>query len=218
MNDYKSGLLRPYFTNFVNAIKTRFKDKIHLFIYTASNKEWANYIIPIIESLIKFKFERPLFTRDNCSMDNVKIKSLQNVEKQIYSSLKLNIRQEALKNHIFLIDNNYVFEDRPFLIKCPSYEYTVFVNILRSVPDRDLETNHKKALRLIINDEKKDSSSKLETLKIIYDDAFKKYIYYDQRNDTKKYSEDDYWKKVTRCLMKQSTNIKKAINDLKHIH
>ena len=42
-NDYIKGLLRPYFIDFIRLMKTKYHNKVELFIYTASEKTWAHY-------------------------------------------------------------------------------------------------------------------------------------------------------------------------------
>jgi hypothetical protein len=152
-------------------------------------------------------------------MQNAKIKSINNVKNHIYKSLNLNVKENVLKNKIYLIDNNYVFEDEKFLIKCPSYDYIVFINVLRGVSDNIISKHHDIVLKNVLNRSKEStkSSTKFETLKLIYDDAYKKYILYKNRNIKNKNKKDEFWKKVSRVLLKNRSTVHKAITDLKNI-
>jgi hypothetical protein len=64
-----TGIIRPNFIKFFNFIKLKIPN-ILIFIYTASTKEWANKEILWIEKNNKIKFNRPLFTRENCKLQN----------------------------------------------------------------------------------------------------------------------------------------------------
>ena len=57
-----STLLRPYFKQFISYIQKY--ENIEIFIYTASEKDWISILLPELENIIQFKFNRPIFTRD----------------------------------------------------------------------------------------------------------------------------------------------------------
>jgi hypothetical protein len=207
--DYLEGLIRPYFVRFINLIKEHFTGKVQLFIYTASDTKWANHIIPIIESIIKFKFNRPFFTRKHCSMEAIKIKSLENVRKYIYLSLKL--KNNVLNDRIFLIDNNNVIEDK-HLLKCSTYNFVVTVDTLRDISLKNQLVHYNIICKRLFN---RSCSSRFEMYKLIYDDAYKRHIRYDISN--KIYLKDDYWKRVTNIMFNHRNNINKGITYLKDI-
>ena len=52
MNDMRKGLLRPYFKRFIIKMKQRFPN-VEFFVYTASESNWAHYIIKIIEQTLE---------------------------------------------------------------------------------------------------------------------------------------------------------------------
>jgi len=62
----KSKLIRPYFTYFINKMREYFPNS-YFYIYTASEKKWAEKEISIIEKNLNIKFDRPIFTRTHCS-------------------------------------------------------------------------------------------------------------------------------------------------------
>lgn len=215
-NDYIRGLLRPYFIDFIKLIKNKYAGKVELFIYTASDKTWAHYIVPIIESIIGFKFNRPLFTREHCNIGTSdKTKSILYVKDHIIKSLqpkygKNIITEKTLSDRIFLIDNNHVLEETKRLIKCYTYDKAIFVNILRNIPETVIQTRFSEIGEYLVNIK---CSSEWEMRKHIYDDAFKKYIHYENKNI--KYNSDTYWKKVAYIFMKHEFNLKSIIKHLR---
>lgn len=215
-NDYIKGLLRPYFTDFIKLIKTKYDDKVELFIYTASDKTWAHYVVPIIESIIGFKFNRPIFTRDNCNIGTSdKTKSIKHVKGHIIKSLqpkygKNIITEETLSDRIFLIDNNHVLEETQRLIKCYTYDKAIFINILRNIPETVIKKRYIEMGDYLLNTK---CSSEWMMRKHIYDDAFKQYIHYENKNI--KYESDTYWKKVAHIFMRHEFNLKSIIKHLR---
>lgn len=144
--DLRKKLIRPEFQTFIDYIKTT--TNIELYIYTASDKQWALYLIPVLEKIIDYKFNRPIFTRDDCMIDEKKTyyKSIKHVYPVIWRNSKKkypSLKKEALD--IRLIDNNYVL--KPFeldnLIKCSTYNYGVVCDPLRSLPVDVIETHFK---------------------------------------------------------------------------
>lgn len=216
-NDYIKGLLRPFFTDFIRLMNKKYDGRVELFIYTASDKKWAHYIVPIIESITGVKFNKPIFTRDNCSIGVERAKSLKYVKGDIIKSLqskydKTVINAKMLEDRIFLIDNNYVLEQPEYLIKCPSYDKAVFFNILRNIPDNIKKARYKEICQYLLGTS---CSSEWEMMKLIYDDAFKKFIYYD--NKATQFENDTYWKKVTQIFLKYDFKIKHIIKHLKTV-
>jgi hypothetical protein len=127
----KSLLMRPHFFYFIQSMKKIYQ-RSYFYIYTASEKKWANKEIAIIEKNNNFKFDRPLFTRDNCILDNEG-----NIKKSIAKILPLikkNIKTPSsydIRKHLLIIDNNPTFIDyKDNLLICPSYNYIKFNNLL----------------------------------------------------------------------------------------
>lgn len=215
--DYQKGLLRPFFKDFMNMIDTYCKNEVEIFIYTASEKKWANYIVPIIESVTNVKFNRPIFTRDQCNMNNMteKVKSLSIVKPAIMKMLKKqykSITGSDIINKIYLIDNNYVLKETNFLIKCPTYDKAVFINVLRTIDENMKQNKFKDICNVLLNT---NCNNKWEMMKRIYDDAFKRFIYYDEKNNA--YKNDDYWDNIIFVFKKYKYNMKAIINHLKKI-
>lgn len=214
--DFENGLLRPYFKLFIKYIKMNYKNKIELFVYTASEKKWANYIIPIIETLIDFKFNRPILNRTHCNMNEKEHKSISYVDKHVLRTLKKKYQYvnniNDLKNRIFLIDNNYVLKESPYLIKCPSYDHTVFVNTLRNIPENIQKQKYKEIGESLFNLKPK---SYFHMLKIVYDQSFKQYIMYEENNSM--YKNDKFWKVVVKIMKHYGLDVISIIKYLQQL-
>ena len=143
----KAKLIRPGFTSWMKALKELYKDNgdAHFFIYTASERKWALQEIAWVEKLHGIKFDKPIFTRDDCTIDNsgnirksltkVFPKMMRSISKQRGSSLSPEQRTVVLKNYTMIIDNNAVWLDHTDkLLLCPDYGYTVFENLINVIP------------------------------------------------------------------------------------
>lgn len=196
-SDYTKGLLRPYFTNFVNLIDKVHSGRVELFVYTASEKVWAHHIVPTIESVTGVKFNRPIFTRNECNMDNQTHKSLAAVKPKIYRSLRkkyANITKDSLDHKIYLIDNSNVLQETKFLLKCPTYDYTVNIDMLRCI---DADTRRKHHALISSHLGSNSCKSVWEMYKHVYQNAYDKYMMSSKDNAIQ--SKDRYWKQV--CLI-----------------
>ena len=150
-NALESGLLRKGFSDFMSVAH---KNDIQVFLYTASDREWTNVIIPIIESIIHFKFNRPLFTRNHCIFkDNDMIKSIDKVAQTIQTSLKskYNLNKKMILENTILIDNNKVLtsEEKHRLYLVPTYKYTNQYDVLKHLDDGILKSNYIEICRII---------------------------------------------------------------------
>lgn len=140
MTEFKSklthGLIRPYFEVFVKSLLNNIAN-VEFFVYTASEKSWAELMIKTIEQCIGVKFNRPIFSRQYCvSQDKQYKKSLRFIGPTLTRSLKkkygVTFSQKDLSSNILIIDNNNVYHsfDQRQLIVCPSYNYRVAENIV----------------------------------------------------------------------------------------
>lgn len=135
-------LVRPSFASFFKAMKKLYPDA-QFYIYTASEKQWAYQEIAWVEKTHELEFNRPIFTRDDCTTDAAGSyrKSVARIFPRIMKSLskKYNLsgsqRQYILENQLIIIDNNAVYTDRmDRLLLCPDYNYAVFENLLHGIP------------------------------------------------------------------------------------
>jgi len=137
------NLIRPGFANFITELTQYFNNNIYFFVYTASEKNWAYKEIQWVEKAHGFKFQRPIFTRDECVSDiggNYR-KSLESIFPRMIRSLGKNPaftkaeKEEIYENRVMIIDNNSVYNDASGkLLLCPDYNYTVFENLLEDIP------------------------------------------------------------------------------------
>ena len=134
MSKLKNGIFRPHFHEFMNQITSHY-GIVEMFVYTASQKKWANFLIPIIEKTFDIKFNRPIFTRDDCANINYEyIKNISKIKPRILKTLKKkypDLTLSHLKDRIMMIDNNQVFteKDRDKVIICPTYSFRYPENI-----------------------------------------------------------------------------------------
>eukprot|EP00960_Hanusia_phi_P055847 763077-Hanusia_phi.AAC.5 len=61
----KTMLVRPHFCEFIKTARARFAD-VMIFVYTASEKNWASKEIGWIEKQCGISFDRPIFSREDC--------------------------------------------------------------------------------------------------------------------------------------------------------
>jgi hypothetical protein len=140
------GLVRPGFVGFVRAMKELYGSQAYFFIYTASDRQWALQEIPWVEKSHGIQFQRPIFTREDCSVDssgNYR-KKLQNIWPRIVRVLNARrgnpypkaTKDQILNERTLIIDNNAVYTDRADrLLVCPDYHYMVFEDLLDGFPE-----------------------------------------------------------------------------------
>lgn len=196
--DYKNGLLRPYFASFMKTIEiNRRHTNIETFIYTASEKKWAQYVVPVIENVVKARFNRPIFHRDYCDMEKEQHKSILTTKKHIFKSLKYKYDLTSindLTNRIYLIDNNNTLEESDFLLKCPTYDHIVQVDLLRQISFDDKVLHHELIVKKILGDNIQ-SKSVFHMMKIIY--KYVLHMYKQASESNQEYKNDDFWKNIS---------------------
>jgi len=124
------GMVRPHFKSFMRKVQSMGAE---VFIYTASEKKWANYVVPLLEKECDVSFARPLFTRVECPdgkklLNNIMPKILKYYRKKYDKS----ITEEAIRSRLCMVDNNDVYPDpadAAFMVKCPTYDMFVPVNL-----------------------------------------------------------------------------------------
>lgn len=136
----KSGVLRPHFQKFLKKMKKLIPETL-FYIYTASEKQWANFIIKHIEKAMGMKFCRPIFTRNDCLIDKTGDvqKPISTVLSKICKDLKKkfpsqygSLTENQLQNRWLMIDNTItVFDSKDVcrVINCPTYKYLMHENI-----------------------------------------------------------------------------------------
>lgn len=143
------GLIRPGFANFIKAMKEMYPNCM-FFIYTASERQWAMQEIPWVEKSHGIQFQRPIFTRDDCTVDSTGNyrKKLQNIWPRIVRTMNARKganyskeeKEKILNERTIIIDNNAVYTDRQDrLLLCPDYNYMVFEDLLDGFPSQSFQ-------------------------------------------------------------------------------
>jgi hypothetical protein len=197
----KHGIVRPYFQKFIKSIKNHIPNS-EFYIYTASQKQWAEFLIKNIEKALTIKFNRPIFTRDNCIIINNEFKkSLKGITPIIQKSLKKKYGIVSLENRIVMIDNNNVLgkSEQNSLVICPSYKYYKLENLPLFIKP-NIYNQHYDIINTIL---KKYVSIKIDNITNYenFEKAF--YTYYiSQINPTNnKELEDKYWYNLTKLII-----------------
>lgn len=143
----KSGIIRPYFDTFVKSLNQM--GNIEFFVYTASEKTWAEFIVKHIESATGIKINRPIFARNFCiNHDREYKKGLSYIRASIAKALKkkynIAFSSSDLLDNILIVDNNNVYPngDNKHLILCPTYGYRVAENVVAHVNSEMFKQNH----------------------------------------------------------------------------
>ena len=201
--DYNKGLLRPYFVDFIRAIKQK-NLPVELYIYTASEPSWAQTIVPVIEKIVDYRFNRPIFTRAHCDMTKSKHKSLDLIATPILRSLKkkhkgYNFDVEAIKKMTLLIDNNFILQQEDRLIKCPTYERTIQLDPLRQL-DSSSTIKYKHIIAAVILEKLYTKESIWYLLEEVYGKVKMRSKRHHKSN--KKSRNDQFWKAISWIFMK----------------
>lgn len=164
-----SKLIRPFFIYFYKKVKYLYPNS-HIYIYTASEKKWAYKEIEYIEKNLQIKFNRPIFTRDECVLNsNNEYKKL---VKKILPKIKKNLHdKDNIEDKLLIIDNNNTFIDylNNFIL-CNTYDYIYYLDLWKNINfDYYLNNN----LKNYVN-------------KLIKNNKIFKYMYYDNISNIKK--------------------------------
>lgn len=139
----KNGVVRPYFKEFFDGLSAH---GVEFFIYTASEKHWAEYIVKQIEQAYNVKFNRPLFTRNNCTpCGGDYTKHIHKVMPAIMRTLKRKhtyLTFKDLRNRVIAVDNNQVYKDPRQLILCETYDMYLPENIPAIVSQTEYSKHH----------------------------------------------------------------------------
>ena len=138
--ELRDGLLRPYINEFLNFCNKKFKN-VEIFFYTNSSYNYTNtFLATNIKKVLKFKVNKPYFTRENSmTINGIVKKSLVNIFPYIIKSLtKKYPIMKYEKNIEYIINNRFIFIDdidkNTFeyinrQIICPKYEFRYYYDI-----------------------------------------------------------------------------------------
>lgn len=184
-------LIRPDFINFIKKMREIYKNNVYFYIYTASSDDWANIQIKLIEKNNGIKFNRPIFTRDDCYVEN-------NI---IYKDVTKIINKVKTKElDLIIIDDNEVYKEyNKYVIKCKPYHYTLFCDY--QLTNLDFEKLPMKIKTKIINVIKcpKNFShctdiNKIKLYKWLYNKCKKTYKL------NKDHENDKFWSKLIKLI------------------
>lgn len=203
-----SKLIRPFFKYFITSIK-KFYPNSHFFVYTASEKTWAQKEINMIEKTHSIKFNRPLFTREDCIIDSFGQykKSVKKILPRIAKSIRIKT-ENINKNNILVIDNNPVFIDFiSNLLICPTYDCVQFCNVWDKISKQHtkIDEMEKYVSNLIATNKAcfydNSESSDCKILEQKHKWLYKKYRKINSLN--KRYKKDVFWKKITNIIIER---------------
>jgi len=184
-------LIRPDFINFIKKMREIYKNNVYFYIYTASSEDWANIQIKLIEKNNNIKFNRPIFTRNDCYMEN----------NNLYKDINKITNKIKIKDYnIIIIDDNEVYKEyNKFLIKCKPYLYSIFCDYqLTNLDFEKLPMNIRKKIINIIKCPKSFSHctdiNKIKLYKWLYNKCKKTY------KQNKEFENDKFWCKLTKLI------------------
>lgn len=141
IDELNEGLLRPYFIDFINFIKKKYKN-IEIYLYTKSAYFWINNsgLIDNIEKIAKIKFNKPYFTRENALESQKLLGNIYDdiIEKMIkkYPLLKIDKnKKKVFESQLVFIDDipNNLKDYPDKQIICPEYTYMPYYNIKEKI-------------------------------------------------------------------------------------
>ena len=141
IDELNEGLLRPYFIDFINFIKKKYKN-IEIYLYTKSAYHWINNsgLIDNIEKIVKIKFNKPYFTRENALESQKLLGNIYDdiIEKMIkkYPLLKIDKnKKKVFESQLVFIDDipNNLKDYPDKQIICPEYTYMPYYNIKEKI-------------------------------------------------------------------------------------
>ena len=205
----ESLLIRPHFVKFYETIKKLYPNSF-IYVFTASEKTWAHKEIAIIEKQNNIKFNRPIFTRNNCIIDKNGMikKSVKKITPILIKSMKVNKSYDISKK-LLIIDNNPTFIDyKDNFILCPSYNYIKFNNLWDGINNEYFKCKELKNFILRLTMTKKMHNikqlSKPEKQEKLHKWLYKKHK--DINNYNCNYMNDTFWRDLT--VLMRHHNIK----------
>jgi len=200
----KTKLMRPYFPYFIEKIRKNYPDS-HFYIYTASEKKWGSKEIEVIEKNLNFKFNRPLFTRNECTI----IQSGSKIEYR--KSIEIIKRKIKVKDpEIIIIDDKDVYTDNNHrLINCSCYNYKYFCNYWDYIPIEKIKNKvFLNYLTTLIDSKRLNPSYSQVTMKNkveYYQWLYNKCLELNRYN--RNYKNDDFWLKLTNIMIDNNITI-----------
>lgn len=126
-----SKLVRPHFIYFINKMREIYSNNVYFYVYTASSKDWAELEIKLIEKANNIKFNRPIFTNNECKINN----------NEFTKSISPLLSKIKPKNpEIIIIDDSDVYTDfKNSQIQCKPYNYISFCELYPIISNKALD-------------------------------------------------------------------------------
>jgi hypothetical protein len=207
----ESKLMRPHFKYFIDNTKKHHPDSL-FYIYTASDKEWAHKEISLIEKTHNIKFNRPIFTREDCILDSFG-QYKKSVKKILPKIVKGNKKYNINNNKILVIDNNSIYIDYTsnFLL-CPSYNYILYYDVWAMMKKEYMKIMEiYNTIKNLITTNKLckyctfDDTSDSQHLEDKHRWLYKKHKKINNLN--KKHNNDTFWKNLARTIIDRNVTI-----------
>jgi hypothetical protein len=200
------GLIRPYLRTFLTKIKKK-HSHVEFFVYTASTQDWAEFIVPKVETILGFKFNRPLLTRKHCLYDPATYtykKSLDSVLPAIKRSIgkHYNLQKPSDIDKVFLIDNTpSVLLQKSRQVTCSTYDFKYPVDVCRQLAPFSHHPSLFHELRSLLGGQSSAdaSASREQTLCKYYKLLGTEYEKASKVNPM--YTKDRFWKRMTRLFL-----------------
>lgn len=203
----KNGLVRPFFAEFISSISKTMP--VEFFVYTASEKSWAELVIKNIEASHNIRFNRPIFSRQYCiysDKDKEYKKSLSLIRPTIIRFLKrkyhITFNKQDLEKSIMIVDNTNVYHsnDQKHLLLCPTYNYRIPENLVSFI-----KLDQYKKHYMIINNtlNKYMSLSNTSDYTTFERDFYRYYLSFldTQIKNNMRYSHDRFWMYLRDIIM-----------------
>jgi hypothetical protein len=159
------GIIRPHVETFLRSLAPAEVDRssttpTELFVYTASDTEWASFIVPCVEAALSTRFNRPIFSRTHCipvgrgGGGPEYRKSIARVLPMVFRGLRKRYPGLAsakdLVPRTVLVDNTAGVmldaAETPRLVVCPTYAYNYVYDVLAHV---DVNVLHRRFARIV---------------------------------------------------------------------
>ena len=199
------GILRPHIVYFIKKIKQFYNNNVEFYIYTASEKAWAQFLTPHLEKCLDIKFKRPLLTRDNCVDLYKKVST-------VYDCITKKNNLVDIENKVLIIDNNATVygNNQKHVLICNTYDACKLENLLCYI-DESMYEKHKETIVNVISN----YIPELKTSADFYQFQKRYYVYYlknlqDAQKRNALHSKDKFFLNLTNTILYKNI---KSYND-----
>jgi len=208
--NYSSKLMRPYFGLFMKTIRKHYPESL-IYIYTASTKDWATIEIKTMEKENKIKFNRPIFARQDCIIDD-KGNFMKSIDSILEKIKKCNKNITIDRNKVIFVDDSDVYLDnKDKQIFCPRYNYKQFIDYSLLLKNDMFENEYvNKELNGMIKQGLLNPYWNNSSISIT-DERKYKWLYKNLKKiniENKEYLNDNFWETLAKALIYVKNNNK----------